>query len=93
MTKPFAYLISMTLVVGFASAAFGQPALEYGILGSKPPKSQDAGKSVSKKLQGGFRQAPTQRDTKQAQPQPKSGGGAGGPLIIEQRGDHYERVK
>jgi hypothetical protein len=83
------------LFFSLTAIAFGQTAVEYGIIGSKPPpKSPDAGRSVNEKIQSGLKQTPSsgQGYRRQTERQPKGGGNTGGPLIIEQRGGHYERV-
>jgi hypothetical protein len=83
------------LLAGFHSVALAQVAVEYGIIGSKPPPtSPDTGKGISNKVQTGLKQTPSsdQGYKRQAERQSGAGGKTGGPLIIERRGDRYERV-
>jgi hypothetical protein len=88
-------ICSVLLVVALISTTSAQTAVEYGIIGSKPPpRSLDPGRTISKKAQAGLKQTPSsdQGYTRQPQAQSKTGGKTGGPLIIERRGDHYERI-
>jgi len=82
-------------VCGLSSVASAQVAVEYGVIGSKPPpKAPDTGKTISKKVKAGQKKSPSsdQDYKRQTQRQSKPGGKTGGPLIIEWRGDHYERI-
>ena len=88
-------LCGMLLLVGFSSAALAQTAVEYGIIGSKPPPtSPGPAKTISKKVKAGLTKTPSldRGHKRQTERQPKAGGKTEGPLIIERRGDHYERV-
>ena len=88
-------LSAALLLAGFHSVAVAQVAVEYGIIGSKPPPaSPDPGKGISKKVRTGAKQAPSSDKgyKRQTASQPKAGSKTGGPLIIERRGDQYERV-
>jgi hypothetical protein len=90
----FCLRVALLLVV-FQSTAVAQVAVEYGIVGSKPPpKAADTGKTISKKVEAGFKKSPSsdQGYKRQTKGQSRPAGKAGGPLIIEKRGDHYERV-
>ena len=96
MLKYFLYGLCIVLFsYGLTSVAFGQVAVEYGIIGSKPPpKAPDTGKTISKKVKAGLKKSPSSDEDykRQTQRQSKPGGKTGGPLIIEWRGDHYERI-
>ena len=82
------------LSVALSSVASAQTAVEYGIIGSKPPPtSPGPEKSISKKVQAGLKQPSSDQGYKrQTERQPTAGCKTGGPLIIEGRGDRYERV-
>jgi len=89
------WLCVILLLCGLSSVASAQVAVEYGIIGSKPPpKAPDTGKTISKKVKAGQKKSPSsdQDYKRQTQRQSKPGGKTGGPLIIEWRGDHYERI-
>jgi len=96
MLKAVLVWLSLALLLtGLTSVALAQVAVEYGIIGSKPPPaSSDPGKSISKKVEAGLKKGPSsdQGYKRQAERQSKAGGKTGGPLIIERRGDRYERV-
>jgi hypothetical protein len=96
MLKLLVYWLCITLLsCGLTSVASAQVAVEYGIIGSKPPpKAPDTGKTISKKVEAGLKKTPSsdQDYKRQTQRQQKAGGKTGGPLIIERRGDHYERI-
>ena len=96
MLKFLLYWLCITLLVcGLSSVASAQVAVEYGVIGSKPPpKAPDTGKTISKKVKAGQKKSPSsdQDYKRQTQRQSKPGGKTGGPLIIEWRGDHYERI-
>ena len=96
MLKFLLYWLCITLLVcGLSSVASAQVAVEYGIIGSKPPpKAPDTGKTISKKVKAGQKKSPSSDEgyKRQTQRQSKPGGKTGGPLIIEWRGDHYERI-
>ncbi len=97
MLKVASFCLSLALLLaGFYSVAPAQVAVEYGIIGSKPPPAAaDSGRSISKKIEAGLKQTPSpdQSWSRETQRQTTQAGTTGGPLIIEQRGDHYERVK
>jgi hypothetical protein len=81
--------------IAISSVAPAQTAVEYGIIGSKPPPTSPGPvKTISKKVQAGPKQAPSsdQGYKRQTERQPTAGGKTRGPLIIERRGDRYERV-
>ena len=85
------------LSAGLLSVASAQTAVEYGIIGSKPPPkspSSDIGSTINKALERTPREtrSTTERYKKETRTQKKTGGKSGGPLIIEQRGNHYERI-
>ena len=96
MVKFVLYWLFVTLLsVALSSVASAQTAVEYGIIGSKPPPtSPGPEKTISKKVQAGLKQAPSsdQGYKKQTERQPTAGGKTGGPLIIERRGNRCERV-
>ena len=110
MVKP---LILILLAVFFCAAtapvALAQVAVEYGIIGSKPPPiSPDIAGKVETRVQtdsrrvtcssNACRSKQTDKSTtvgkvKEPRGIEKRGAHKGtGPLIIEQRGDHYERI-
>ncbi len=89
------WLCATLISSGIYSAVWAQTAVEYGIIGSKPPpNSSDIGTSISKKVNDGLK--PTRSSNKgyttERQRQMKPGGKNGEPLIIERRGDGYRRV-
>src|SRR5512139_2802190 len=95
LSLTFLWLSVALFLAGFHSVAVAQVAVEYGIVGSKPPPaSPDVGKSIGKKVRTGAKQTPSsdQGYKRQTASQPKAGSKTGGPLIIERRGDRYERV-
>jgi len=95
MSKLILGVLCVTVVpLGLTATVFGQAAAEYGILGSKPPpKVTDLGKAAGENVQGGTKRVPPARQAAtQTSPQPQPAGKTKGPLIIERRGNHYERV-
>jgi hypothetical protein len=97
MTK----LVVFTLMVIFLwlvlpQVAMAQVGVEYGIIGSSrvPPKCPDCSGKVEKKIQNNFRRTTSSNKENRSKQMNKSqtGGKGSGPLIIEKRGNHYERI-
>jgi len=94
----FAVGCAMLFIIGEVSPVFATAAAEYGIVSSKPmPKS---GKVIN--LDEKINEAMNKNNApaKQSQSSKKVGKGdkgraagkGSGPLILERRGDHFERV-
>jgi hypothetical protein len=83
------------LCYGLLSSGVAQVAVEYGAMGSKTsPKCLGCSKKVQRNTLNSVRRTTPSSKVEKSKltRKPQPSGRYSGPLIIEKRGDHYERI-
>jgi len=92
----FAVGCAMLFIIAEATPVFATAAVEYGILSSKPMPRSGKVINLDEKINGAMNKnnAPAKQGGKKVRKGDKSraAGKSSGPLILERRGNHFERV-
>lgn len=86
---------ALLFMIGEVSPVFATAAVEYGIISGKPAPGSGIGAKLGEKMDQVNEKSqaagkPVQKMKKEKQG--RSAGKGSGPLIMERRGDHFERI-